>query len=321
MEKDTKWKEFFQDNARYADVINGIGCQGVQLVDPADLTEMDSQSGAKARDQLRKAAMGMNFAIVGIENQEEMDYEFPLRNLWYDAVSYQKQAKNIRKEVKGHPEGLQPGEYLYGFKKDSRLYPIITFLLYYGREPWNGPVCLHDILDFTDIPEPLKEMTADYRINVIDVRRMEDTSVFQTDVRQVFDFIRCSEDKRKLAEMVNNDSYFQNMDETAFDVVSKYTNSKELVTVKDYRQKEGTYNMCKAIRDMIEDGREEGREEGKAIGRAEAQKDGIKALIETCQELGSCKEDTIFRLTDKFSIEEEEACQYMELFWQDTVNV
>ena len=182
--------------------------------------------------------------------------------MWYDAVSYQKQAKNIRKEVKDHPGGLLPGEYMYGFKKDSRLYPIITFLLYYGREPWDGPQSLHDILDFTDIPELLKEMTADYRINVIDVRRMENTSVFRTDVRQVFDFIRCSEDKGKPAELVNNDSYFQNMDETALDVVSKYTNSKEIVTVKDYRKKEGTYNMCKAIRDMIEDGREEGRASG-----------------------------------------------------------
>ncbi|MBO5259187.1 MAG: transposase, partial [Agathobacter sp.] len=62
---------------------------------------------------------------------------------------------------------------------------------------------------------------------------------------------------------VDHDSYFQNMDETAFDVVSKYTNSKELVTVKDYRKKEGTYNMCKAIRDMIEDGRAEGIEQTK----------------------------------------------------------
>ena len=100
--------------------------------------------------------------------------------------------------------------------------------------PWDGPQSLHDILDFTDIPEPLKEMTAEYKINVIDVRRMENTSIFQTDVRQVFDFIRCSEDKRKLAELVNNDSYFQNMDEDAFDVVSRYTNSRELILIKEY---------------------------------------------------------------------------------------
>ena len=26
MEKDTKWKTFFEDNRRYADIINGLGC-------------------------------------------------------------------------------------------------------------------------------------------------------------------------------------------------------------------------------------------------------------------------------------------------------
>lgn len=200
--------------------------------------------------------------------------------MWYDAVSYQKQAKNIRKEVKDHPGGLLPGEYMYGFKKDSRLYPIITFLLYYGREPWDGPQSLHDILDFTDIPEPLKEMTADYRINVIDVRRMENTSVFQTDVRQVFDFIRCSEDKRKLAELVNNDSYFQNMDEDAFDVVSRYTNSRELIKIKEYKRKDGKYNMCKAIQDMIEDSREEGKALGRAYGIEHTKLENARNLLD-----------------------------------------
>ena len=32
MEMDVCWKEYFRDDARYADVINGIGCGGQQLV-------------------------------------------------------------------------------------------------------------------------------------------------------------------------------------------------------------------------------------------------------------------------------------------------
>ena len=32
MEKDVSWKEYFRDDERYADVINGIGCGGLQLV-------------------------------------------------------------------------------------------------------------------------------------------------------------------------------------------------------------------------------------------------------------------------------------------------
>ena len=109
---------------------------------------------------------------------------------------------------------------------------------------------------------------------------LEDTSVFQTDVRQVFDFIRCSEDKRKLAELVNNDSYFQNMDEDAFDVVSRYTNSRELIKIKEYKRKDGKYNMCKAIQDMIEDSREEGKALGRAYGIEHTKLENARNLLD-----------------------------------------
>ena len=66
MGKDVEWKSFFQDNHRYADIINGIGCGGVQLVKDTDLAEVDSTVKKKSRDILRKVAFGMNFAIIGI---------------------------------------------------------------------------------------------------------------------------------------------------------------------------------------------------------------------------------------------------------------
>ena len=82
---------------------------------------------------LRKAALGMNFVIVGIENQDEMDYELPLRNMYYDVTNYQKQMAKIRKVVRENAKGLGAGEYMYGFKKDSKLNPQVTFVLYYGE--------------------------------------------------------------------------------------------------------------------------------------------------------------------------------------------
>ena len=38
MKKDVGWKSFFEDNHRYADVINGIGCNGKQFVKDSDLS-------------------------------------------------------------------------------------------------------------------------------------------------------------------------------------------------------------------------------------------------------------------------------------------
>ena len=113
--------------------------------------------------------------------------------------------------------------------------------------------------------------------------------------------------------LVTEHPYYQSMDEDAYEIVTKYTNATQLVDMQKYEVEGGKKNVCKAIQDLMDDSREEGREEGR--------KSGVKALIETCQEFGSTKEATIIRLTDKFDMEEEDACQCMELFWKETVQV
>lgn len=42
MEKDTGWKTYFSDKQRYADIINGIGCAGAQIVKSTDLAAEDA---------------------------------------------------------------------------------------------------------------------------------------------------------------------------------------------------------------------------------------------------------------------------------------
>lgn len=278
MAQDVTWKSYFSDDERYADIINGIGCGGRQLVTKDDLQELDTQTGiwrklqfvrktrakahgqrARLRDMLRKVAFGVNFAIIGIENQETIDYSIALRNMAYDVGEYEKQMVLIRRKVRRNSKGLTRGEYLYGFKKDSKLKPVMTFILYSGLEEWDGPKTLHDLLDFTDIPEVLRERMPNYRINLVEIRKLKDTSIFKTDVRQVFDFIRCSEDDKALSELVKNDEYYKNMEEDAFDVVAHYTNATKLIESKNYYEgKDGKIDMCTAITKLIADGREEG---------------------------------------------------------------
>lgn len=256
MGKDEGWKRYFHDNRRCADLINGVGCKGEQLVKAMDLQDADATSGRRSRDVLRKVAFGTNFMIFGIENQERMDYELALRNMIYDVSDYEKQLIQIQKDVRTEKK-LEPGEYMYGFKKESKLNPIVTFVLYVGKTPWDGPNCLHDMLDFSEIPDVLQCMVSDYKINVIDIRQFENTEVFKSDLKQVFDFIRYSDDKEKLLDLVENDTYYRAMDEDAFEVVTKYTNSKELTMAKDYIVEGGKNDMCKAIQDLMADSREQ----------------------------------------------------------------
>lgn len=288
MAQDMEWKGYFSDDERYADIINGIVFYGRQVVTKQDLQELDTQlgflhgksmirrwrsafdrRGVRIRDTVRKAAFGINFAVIGIENQEVIDYSIPLRGMAYDVGEYEKQASRIRREVRKEKGGLKAGEYLYGFRKDSRLYPVITFVLYSGKEMWDGPESLKEMIDFTDVPNELQTMISDYRINLVEIRRLEDTSVFRTDVRQVFDFIRYAENKQKLKELVEQDQHYKSMEEDAFNVVAHYTNAPELIEAKEYCGRDGKFDMCQALKELIEEGRIEGREEGREEGRQE----------------------------------------------------
>ncbi len=261
-------KDYFMDNRRYADIINGIGCGGKQIVKPKDLQELDTQElypkQIRFRDMIRKTAFGVNFAMIGIENQESIDYAYPLRNLEYDVGMYHRQYAKNKRFIRQKRQ-LTKGEYLYGFTKDCRLHPVVTILIYYGKEAWDASKDLHGILDFTDIPDSIRGMVSNYKTHVIDVRRMtdRDTEVFRTDVRQVFDFIRYSEDREKLAQLVEQDTRYQNLGEEAYRMMAEHTYTKSLLQrTADYQNEEGEVNMCKAIDDWLQEKREEGIQEG-----------------------------------------------------------
>lgn len=112
---------------------------------------------------------------------------------------------------------------------------------------------MHSILDFTDIPEQLKKMVGDYHINLLDIKKLQDTSVYKTDLKQVFDFIRFSSDKEKLWELVENDNSYKQMDEDAYDVAISFTKSEKLIDKERYTEG-GKVNMCRALVEIKEEG-------------------------------------------------------------------
>ena len=66
--------------------------------------------------------------------------------------------------------------------------------------------------------------------------------------------------------------------------------------------------MRNAVDELIEDGRQEGISQG--LSR------GILVLIDTCKELGISKEDTMTRVSQKFSCTDDESREYMAMYWK-----
>ena len=274
MEKDLEIGRCLSDAERYADLINGLLLGGKQEILASDLQEVDSQAFLKRwsrkkseryralrRDLIKKSAFGVNFALIGFENQEHVHYLMPLRTMEYDAAEYGKQAARIRKQVK-QLKKKDAAEFLAGFCKTNKLYPCITIVLYYGDD-WDGAKSLHDVIDFTDIPEELKKYVNNYPLHIFNMTKLENVDVFRTDLRQIFNFLKYAKDKRKLKEVINIDPVYQELDEEAYDMIAACTHAARMIPIKKNYRKDGKIDMCQAIEEMLADEREEGREEGR----------------------------------------------------------
>ena len=227
------------------------------------------------RDLLRRAAFGVNFMVIGIENQEDTNYLMPLRCMSYDTAEYEKQAAQIRRKVRKRKK-VTKAEFLSGFAKDSRLHPCVTIVLYYGEDCWDGATALREILDLEGIPPELQQLVNDYKIYLCEVRKFENTEVFQTDVKQVFDCLRYAKEPDKLQELLENDPSYRQMESDTYDVIAEYTKTSELMKVKTCSEKEGKIDMCKAITELIERGRRDGMERGIEQGIAQGITQGIE---------------------------------------------
>lgn len=88
---DTILKNFWKDNARFADLFNAILFNEENVIKPEELEEADTDLSTvlkfnshadtlqKVLDVVKKSAHGVDFVILGLENQQKVHYGMPLR--------------------------------------------------------------------------------------------------------------------------------------------------------------------------------------------------------------------------------------------------
>ena len=290
-DKDTVTKIYMKNDAVFADAFNFYVYSGRPVIKPEDLTELDSNESAaifasnnskgnkpdasvqRIRDVLKYAVIKRDkdtiLAVLGIENQSDINYAMPVKNLIYDGLHYGRQvnmAVAIHKADKSHTGS---SDYLSGFHKEDRLTPIVTLVLYFGVDKWDGAKSIHEMMDVSD-PELLKYVQ-DYRINLIEPYSIEPDELdkFSTSLREVLGYIKYSNDKEKLLSFVNGNP------DTVIDVDAARVINTMTKTKIDIPEDAKEVNMCKAIEDLINDSKAEGRNEGRLEGRNEGKREGI----------------------------------------------
>jgi len=249
----------------------------------------------KYRDILKSAVIKqdekMSYVLLGIENQTDVHYAMPVRNAIYDALQYGRQVADIAAEHRRNKKdftGKSNGEYLSGFLKEDCIKPVITLVIHFGAEEWDGPLSLHEMMSVSDIE--ILSFVENYRIHLIDPAKLteEQLNKFSTSMREVIGYIKYSKNKDKLLEFLRTDAH-RSIEMNAARVIKTITN-----TPIEVSEEEGEIEMCKAIEDLIAESEARGRAEGEVRGRAEGETRGeAKGMIEICLDMSFSKEDMI----------------------------
>ena len=275
-EKDTKAKEYLSDNSRFADLCNFVLFQGEQVIKAETLIEKDStevlsilvdgreEQFQKWRDLIKGTVIKRNkdmvFVLIGIENQSDIHYAMPVKNMIYDALNYGSQVKEAARRHRKNHDKLTPAEFLSGFRKKDKLTPVITITLYWGADKWDGPRTLHDMLDHSD--ETLIKFIPDYHINLVVPEEIDDFKKFRTTLGEVLEAIKVSNDKEQMRQLIFSNPVFQKMDNESVAAINTF-----LGTNIPLNKNEEVTDMCKAWDDLINEGIEKGIKKGIEKGR------------------------------------------------------
>ena len=282
-------KEYVRRNDIFADLFNFFLYNGKKVIKPENLREMDiteialpfgngkDSSVQKLRDVLKILRVMEDdeaiYVLLGTELQAVIHYAMPPKNMLYDAIKYVDQINTIARAHKDKRD-INGDAFLSGFEKTDKIIPIITLTVYFGSKKWDGPITLHEM--FTTKNETLLKFVPDYRINLISPEAMsdEDFEKFHTEFRKVMKFIKYSENKKALQDMLKEDKSFETVSRDTANVINAVTHSGLKIP-----EKEEVVNMCKAIEDIRTEGYNEGRDKGFNEGRDDGENRLGKLII------------------------------------------
>ena len=193
--------------------------------------------------------------MLGIENQTDIHYAMPVRNIIYDALQYGKQVADIAAKHRasdGDAKGHSRGEYLSGFYKEDKITPVITLVLHFGANEWDGPLSLHEMMAVQD--QALLHFVQDYQIHLIDPAKLsaEDLERFSSSLREVIGYIKYSKDKERLSEFLTDNPRML-LEANAARVIKAVTN-----TPLEIPEGAEVIDVCKAVEEMMNESEERG---------------------------------------------------------------
>lgn len=277
--------QWLGDKRRFADLFNGVIFQGKQVIAPEELEPISGESDMIFMDKKKQETVSKRYrdivmqwrqktklVILACEAQDKVHYAMPVRNMTYDSMSYVEQVKRVWKEQEWEGQDnkesdkkrrkLTREEFLSRFRKDDRIYPVITLVFYYDLKKWDGCTDLYGMFRLEGSVEEqavLQKYVPNYHINLVDAGNIENLNAFRTDLQVIFGMLKCRNQKEELRTYISkNKTYFQNVDEETYLVLRAFLHSENVLKEVETAERGKEVDMCKAIEEILEEGIEKG---------------------------------------------------------------
>ena len=196
------------------------------------------------------------------------------------------------------------------FRKEDKIYPVISLVFYYGLTPWDASVDLHGMFMQSDLfekSEILKKYVPNYRLNLIDANNIENIQKFQSDLQLIFGMLRYKEEKDELHKYMNaNGEYFKNVNQETYQAIRELLHSeKKLKGIISDGKRKGNVNMCKALEDLYNSGVNLGMEKGMEKGAEAKLLEQIEKKLmkgKSVEKIAEELEETIDRICDLMAL-------------------
>lgn len=131
--------------------------------------------------------------------------------------------------------------------------PVKTMMVFFSSEPWDGPRCLHDMLDMEGWKDEEKAMIPDYPLSILEPAKLteEELETMQSELKLVMGFIKYSADKDALDRYVKEHDGFHAVAKESVVLLN------EVCSLHMEEEGKDVTDVCKAIEDMKDEARVE----------------------------------------------------------------
>ena len=161
------------------------------------------------------------------EIQSHIHYAMPIRNFEYDALNLSRQLSARQKYNRENHLLKSKNEFLSGIKKGETFTPVLTVVVYLGKETWDAPETLHAMLDLEGVPDILRERIPNYQITLLqpDSVTNQQLTRMKSPLRHILGIIKASTNWQDMNNYVNqNKNDLSHLDSLTAGIISEACN-------------------------------------------------------------------------------------------------